>query len=232
MALNVTHFSATIRVWTEQTPLTILFRRLQALLSTDHCSRQLPKPLPGEPSVRWSRLVMTREIQNMLAALPLADLHALEISGDNWRQTGFKSYRAVQFPDYDICERALPQRYDIIIADQVLEHVLWPYRAVKHAYTMLEPGGYFLVSTPFLVRIHNCPVDLAAGPRSVSSTCSLKAAFLSNAFGGGRGETGAAWWRTSHGGESIAPGFTICTMSPSFPMSSGPWPRNEGSVER
>jgi hypothetical protein len=36
---------------------------------------------------------------------------------------------------------------------------LWPYRAGRNVYQMLNPGGYVLVTTPFLIRIHDQPVD-------------------------------------------------------------------------
>jgi len=43
----------------------------------------------------------------------------------------------------------------VVIAEQVLEHVAWPHRAVKNAWQMLRPGGLFVVTTPFLVRVHH-----------------------------------------------------------------------------
>ena len=49
--------------------------------------------------------------------------------------------------------------FDLIIAEQVWEHLLWPYRAGRHVLEMLRPGGYFLVTTPFLIRVHDWPVD-------------------------------------------------------------------------
>jgi SAM-dependent methyltransferase len=87
-------------------------------------------------------------------------MNALEISGTKWANLGFNCYRSIDYPDYDICSGPLePAGFDIIIAEQVFEHILWPYRAVKNVYTMLKPGGVFVVTTPFLLRIHNCPVD-------------------------------------------------------------------------
>ena len=38
-------------------------------------------------------------------------------------------------------EQTLDRRFDLIIAEQVLEHVQWPYRAVKNIRAMLNPGG-------------------------------------------------------------------------------------------
>lgn len=102
---------------------------------------------------------MVEEMRRLLAELPVAELDAVEISGDNWRHAGFKSYRPLRLPQYDVCQRPIDGPCDIVIADQVLEHVLWPYRAVRNVYASLRPGGYFMVSTPFLVSVHNYPVD-------------------------------------------------------------------------
>jgi hypothetical protein len=38
---------------------------------------------------------------------------------------------------------------DIIIAEQVFEHLLWPYRAVRNVFQMLTPNGALLVTTHF-----------------------------------------------------------------------------------
>jgi len=44
-------------------------------------------------------------------------------------------------------------------AEQVLEHVRRPYRAVRNVWEMLRPGGIFAVNTPFLIRVHEDPED-------------------------------------------------------------------------
>lgn len=110
----------------------------------------------------WVRVVMYEECKSFLNSIDPKDKTALEISGaDNvfWQSVGFKSYRATEYPGFDICQEALQERFDVIIADQVFEHLLWPYRAARNAYAMLNPGGYLVVATPFLVRRHNVPTD-------------------------------------------------------------------------
>jgi len=86
-------------------------------------------------------------------------LNALEISGDHYRRMNFKQYTSVQYPDYDVCVLPLNEQFDIIIAEQVFEHLLWPYKAGKHVFQMLADGGFFFISTPFLVRVHLFPND-------------------------------------------------------------------------
>ena len=33
------------------------------------------------------------------------------------------------FPEFDICSDVLAERFDLIIAEHVFEHIRWPYRA-------------------------------------------------------------------------------------------------------
>ena len=54
------------------------------------------------------------------------------------------TYRSVDFPDYDLCAGALDEKFDIIIVEQVFEHLLWPYRAARNVFQMLNPNGALL----------------------------------------------------------------------------------------
>ena len=108
----------------------------------------------------WIRVVMYEECLKLLNSLGPDKMDALEISsGFEWERVGFKSFTTANYPDFDICEQKLEQQFDIIIADQVWEHLLWPYKATRNVLSMLKPGGYFLVTTPFLVKMHDVPVD-------------------------------------------------------------------------
>jgi SAM-dependent methyltransferase len=107
----------------------------------------------------WARVVMNRATLELVGGLSPGKLKALEISGRRWEKTPFKSYMSVDYPDFDICGSQLQEKFDLIIAEQVFEHLLWPYRAGRNVFEMLNPGGCFLVSTPFLLRIHNLPTD-------------------------------------------------------------------------
>lgn len=108
---------------------------------------------------QWGRIVMNSETEKHILSLDYKSFKALEISGDRWSQFGFAEYSNVYYPDYDICSKALDNTFDIIIAEQVLEHVLFPYRAVKNLYTMLNLGGLAVITTPFLLKIHGAPLD-------------------------------------------------------------------------
>jgi SAM-dependent methyltransferase len=115
----------------------------------------------GYDTTDWVRTVMYREAFKVIATLRPETLDALEISGGNqWsRQFGFKSYESTVYPGFDICAETLPRQFDLIIADQVFEHLQWPYRAGRNIWRMLKPGGTFFIATPFLVRVHRSPID-------------------------------------------------------------------------
>ena len=107
----------------------------------------------------WARVIMNEKTTELIRGLDYKEMSAMEISGDNWKDFGFRSYQSENYPEFDITAGILDKQFDIILADQVFEHVAYPYRAAKNVYKMLKPGGYFLVTTPFLLKIHDCPID-------------------------------------------------------------------------
>ena len=115
----------------------------------------------GVRDIQWARVtVMDRETEKLLRATKFKELDAIEISGSKWQSFGFRSYAAWQYPDFDICNGMHQSECcDLVIAEQVFEHILWPYRAARNVYSMLRPSGMFLITTPFLIRIHDHPVD-------------------------------------------------------------------------
>jgi SAM-dependent methyltransferase len=105
------------------------------------------------------RLVLYRETSRIISTLPIGNMDALEISGNRWAEGGFRSFLSVHYPDYDICAEPLARLFDIIFAEQIFEHLLWPHRAARHVHAMLRPGGYLFVTVPFLQKVHNFPID-------------------------------------------------------------------------
>lgn len=102
---------------------------------------------------------MNRDIDNFLARLPPERYRALEVSGDLRSDLPWKEYQAVRFPEFDICRDRLDETFDIVICEQVLEHVVDPVAAAANLSAMCRAGGLVLVSTPFLVRLHEMPND-------------------------------------------------------------------------
>jgi SAM-dependent methyltransferase len=108
---------------------------------------------------QWARTVMNRVIDARLAELGPAQLSALEISGSERAHHPWKRYDTLQFPAFDICAGPAPSTYDVVICEQVLEHVEDPWAAMRNLAASAAPGGLVVVSTPFLLRIHRTPED-------------------------------------------------------------------------
>lgn len=125
--------------------------------------------------IQWCRVVMDNETEKLVKNLPYQSLDALEISGNKWASFNFKGYQNISYPDFDICKEQTDKKFDIIIAEQVFEHLNWPYRAGKNIFGMLKKEGYFLITTPFLLKIHNHPIDCSrwtpAGIRYFLAEC-------------------------------------------------------------
>ena len=51
------------------------------------------------------------------------------------------------------------ERFDIVFCNQVLEHVPDPDESFEEIRRILKPGGIGIISTPFLVELHNEPYD-------------------------------------------------------------------------
>lgn len=110
--------------------------------------------------VYLDRAVMNASTKGLILDRNLMHGSTLEISGDDWAKFGFSKYRSVHYPEFDICEKNdLNEKFDLIIAEQVFEHLKFPYRAGRNVYQLLRPGGHFLISVPFLQKIHDVPID-------------------------------------------------------------------------
>ena len=121
--------------------------------------RRLLRPF-GWDERNWLRIAQIRSWTAFLEEIGPSDI--LEISpgwNSMWEKLSSKSYRSVDFPGFDITRETLAERFDVVIADQVLEHVGDPVAAVRNMRAMLRPGGWALVATPFLFRIHARPHD-------------------------------------------------------------------------
>jgi len=122
--------------------------------------RTRTKSLLRIEDVQWGRLVMNRKTRDLVNGLEPNKLKVLEVSGNYWGGLGiFREYKSVSYPEYNLCDSVLPETFDLIIAEQVFEHLLWPYRAGQNIYRMLSQNGHFLMTTPFLIRVHDAPVD-------------------------------------------------------------------------
>lgn len=101
----------------------------------------------------------------MLRALQPDTLDVAEISGKWGRNMTFRSYRQFLYPAFDICAgpyrdaEGRPLKFDLILANQVWEHLDRPYAATKNVRRMLKKGGHFWIAVPFHVPFHAAPMD-------------------------------------------------------------------------
>lgn len=113
----------------------------------------------GFEETLWTRKVTDDELRRLIRELDPGRLSVLEISGSRWAIAGLGSYHHTDYPDFDVCSEVLPERFDLIIAEHLLEHVRFPARAVANALRMLRPSGRLFVVTPFLYKVHPNPLD-------------------------------------------------------------------------
>lgn len=114
----------------------------------------------GYDKTHITRTVAYREVDAFLDGLGCEGLDALEIAaGWKWRRRSWRSFTEMNWPDHDICRDVLDRQFDVVIADNVWEHLLHPWKATQHVLQMLKPGGLFINITPFLIKHHPIPTD-------------------------------------------------------------------------
>lgn len=117
--------------------------------------------LDTSPEHHWLRQTMNAAVQRAIAALPPEECDAAEISGTAHQHRPWRSYRHLDYPEFDLCRppRPLPGPFDVVVCEQVLEHVVNPITAVRTLHELLRPKGVLIANTPFLVRLHYVPGD-------------------------------------------------------------------------
>src|ERR1044072_9677359 len=103
-------------------------RRAMVAWSQFKLSSRLRRFLGYEETL-WTRKVSDQETRRLISALNPSYLSAFEISGQVWRDYGFGSYRSVDYPAFDICESVLNEYFDLVIAEHIFEHLLYPHKA-------------------------------------------------------------------------------------------------------
>jgi SAM-dependent methyltransferase len=117
----------------------------------------LPESTSG--SEQWQRVTLNAAVSNHIDAIGPADLTATEISGDRYAGKPWQAFTSLNFPEFDLCAPLENRRrYDVVICEQVIEHVIDPFKAAENLRGLCTPGGHVIVSTPFLVRVHELPM--------------------------------------------------------------------------
>ena len=104
---------------------------------------------------QWQRVVLNRAVEAHLRALDPPAKTAVEISGDARARLAWRSFTSLNWPEFDLCA-PLEGRgtHDVVICEQVIEHVAEPFVAAENLRGLCRPGGHVVVSTPFLIRVH------------------------------------------------------------------------------
>jgi len=117
-------------------------------------------PETDQPAEHLVRIEMDRAIGEYLDGLGSAALSAAEISGDNHAARQWREFVSLDYPEFDVCA-SLPDemkgKFDVVLCEQVLEHVVDPAAAAGNLRSLVRPGGTVIVSTPFLIRVHELP---------------------------------------------------------------------------
>jgi SAM-dependent methyltransferase len=123
--------------------------------------RLMARLLSATPARGSLRVVMNADSRRALESLNPSQLHVAEISGAYWTGLPWASRMQLNFPEFDLCRppAELPGPFDLVICEQVLEHVPDPLTAVNTLRRLCKGGGHVFVSTPFLVRLHDYPGD-------------------------------------------------------------------------
>ncbi|NRB16461.1 MAG: methyltransferase domain-containing protein [Rhodobacteraceae bacterium] len=112
-----------------------------------------------------NRIAMGKSSRGMIRQLGPNKLRVAEISGKWGQMFDFASYQQFRYPEYDICqgpvcgEDGRPQKFDLVLANQVWEHLDRPYAATKNIRKMLRRGGHFWLAVPFHIPFHAAPND-------------------------------------------------------------------------
>ena len=108
---------------------------------------------------QWGRIVMNQETDRLIRSLDCDMPQHSKSVAKNGKASASRHIVQWVFPITTFAPGTLDEKFDIIIVEQAFEHLLWPYRAARNVFQMLNPEGALLVTTPFLVKIHNSPVD-------------------------------------------------------------------------
>ena len=107
---------------------------------------------------QWQRVVLNQAVRERLISLGPSRCDAVEISGDARGDLDWRSFTSLNFPAFDVCAPTGDEgTYDVVICEQVIEHVIDPFLAVRNLRALARPDGHVIVSTPFMIRVHELP---------------------------------------------------------------------------
>jgi predicted RNase H-like HicB family nuclease/SAM-dependent methyltransferase len=135
-------------------------RRLRGLLRRGFAvAERLAFPEAPSATEQWQRVVMNEVVTNHIMSLNPGTCSAVEISGSAHGDRPWESYTSLNYPEFDLCAPLTQdRRFDVVICEQVLEHVVDPEAAAANLRNLCAPGGHVIVTTPFLIKVHELPM--------------------------------------------------------------------------
>ncbi len=107
---------------------------------------------------QWQRVPLNAAVARHLDALGAEGSSAAEISGSAHAGRAWRHYESLDHPEFDLCAPLAGRgTFDVVICEQVIEHVVDPGAAVANLRGLCARGGHVVVSTPFLIRVHELP---------------------------------------------------------------------------
>jgi SAM-dependent methyltransferase len=137
-------------------------RRRKPLATVTHAA-SLGKPIWSQvanPRANHAnRWAMYDDLSAWLAKQDWSGKRVGEFGGSNDILRAFMpvaEYRLMQYPEYDLqnLHGIADDIFDLVILDQTLEHLPQPERALAEVRRVLKRGGAAIVTTPFLVPVH------------------------------------------------------------------------------
>lgn len=116
-------------------------------------------------SLSLVRFSCYEELEKIIPSLDHPDIKVIEIGGSNGVIRGFFKHADYEvtpnYPYLDVQDLSSISEgsYDVVILDQILEHVENPMKAIKEVRRILKSGGSFIGTTPFLIYVHPVPKD-------------------------------------------------------------------------
>jgi SAM-dependent methyltransferase len=118
------------------------------------------RALTAKSSTGWhvTRYAMNLRIQALGPQLPARSGRALAVSHSRnlCELVGFEGEVVeADYPEHDLLDLSFDdEAFDLVVADQVLEHVEDPFRAISESLRVLRPGGVLIHTTCLLNPIH------------------------------------------------------------------------------
>lgn len=119
---------------------------------------RLLRPPASAGTDQWQRVCLNHAVRGYIEALDPRSKNAAEISGSAQSAHPWKSFTTLSHPEFDLCAPLRDRgSFDVVICEQVIEHVPDPFLAARNLRRLCSPGGHVIVSTPFMIRVHELP---------------------------------------------------------------------------